>query len=170
MVAININSQTPQSTKPMRQRNASTTTKIIGVLLLCSIALNVSLLQDDYYSIAKETIQFQSFQRHLSTEKGFHPVYVYSNAKIAQGEIPKRSSITRNPGGDYAYSQVNQDYIILSLMRANAAKDPTSKSHSPFFLDLAANDALKLSNTLYLEQNGWDKYSIASTPHTFIHF
>jgi len=42
------------------------------------------------------------------------------------------------------YSQVNQDKIVVQLL-----------GNKGYFIDLAANDATKLSNTYSLEQNGW---------------
>ena len=104
-----------------------------------------------------------------SVSRGFRPVYVYSKA------VPEVRS---------NYAQVKQDRIILSLVAANNAKvtntnemehteqvkrkrmgedeDPGGKH--PFFVDLASNDALKLSNTFLLEANGWNGLCIEPNP------
>ena len=84
-------------------------------------------------------------------EKGFNPVYVYSNTATAAAEVPPKPS----------YSQVKQDRIIEALIAAS--KENTSKQepkeggeqHYPFFVDLAANHFMDLSNTLALEKKGW---------------
>ena len=91
-----------------------------------------------------------------SISDGFHPIYVYSavNKKVRRQE----------------FSQVKQDKIILALSKANDAKasiqeskEGTSSS-SKFFVDLAANDALELSNTYRLEQAGWNGLCVEPNP------
>lgn len=88
-----------------------------------------------------------------SISRGFHPVYVYS---MATPERRKES-----------YAQVRQDVFVLALLKANNAKNTTT-DHSintkPFFVDLAANDAIMLSNTYLLESNGWDGLCIEPNP------
>ena len=76
-----------------------------------------------------------------SLSKGFHPVYVYS--KVAP------------PDESMKFSQERQDELILALTEMNdkKAQDLNSTRH-PFFVDLAANDALTLSNTFLLEKRG----------------
>ena len=78
---------------------------------------------------------------------GFHPVYVYSRAI---------SEVQRQ------YSQAKQDLLVISLLKANNAKNISSDV--PFFVDLAANDALKFSNTYLLERNGWNGVCIEPNP------
>jgi hypothetical protein len=53
------------------------------------------------------------------------------------------------------FSQVKQDEIVLDLMK-DIKQENNNKNTSPYFIDLAANDATELSNTLALEQRGWD--------------
>ena len=73
--------------------------------------------------------------------KGFNPVFIFSNATRAAAEIPAKPS----------FAQVKQDTIILALM--NAIKKSTSEP--AFFVDLASNHFHHLSNTVALEQKGW---------------
>jgi len=88
-----------------------------------------------------------------SISDGFHPIYVYStvNKKVRRQE----------------FSQVKQDKIILALSKANdakAIKESKESTSSKFFVDLAANDALELSNTYRLEQAGWNGLCVEPNP------
>lgn len=79
-------------------------------------------------------------------------------------ELPKRDDyIGFNSKGKFPFSQVCQDLIIFNLMNSHISKQK-SEQKKFFFVDLAANHALKLSNTLYLEQNGWDGLCIEGSP------
>ncbi|GFH56603.1 hypothetical protein CTEN210_13079 [Chaetoceros tenuissimus] len=79
-------------------------------------------------------------------------------------ELPKRDDyIGFNSKGKLPFSQVCQDLIIEELMNSLQAKKK-SGNEKLFFVDLAANHALKLSNTLYLEQNGWEGLCIEGSP------
>ena len=80
-------------------------------------------------------------------KKGFNPVFVYSNAATAAAEMPVK------PG----FSQVKQDVIIAALITASKEKTPSNEGgdYHPFFVDLAANHFMTLSNTLALEHKGW---------------
>eukprot|EP00979_Chaetoceros_neogracilis_P015096 scaffold5366_cov154-Chaetoceros_neogracile.AAC.4 len=84
-----------------------------------------------------------------SITDGFHPIYVYSKVhdKVRRKE----------------FSQVKQDKIILALSIANDAKS-TNPTKEKFFVDLAANDALELSNTYRLEKNHWKGLCIEPNP------
>jgi hypothetical protein len=65
------------------------------------------------------------------------------------------------------YSQIAQDRAILALSGANDAKRKDLKGPNQpvkYFVDLASNDAVKLSNTLHLEQNGWKGLCIEPNP------
>ena len=83
-----------------------------------------------------------------SLSRGFRPVYVYSKA---------------TPDSMTKYSQERQDEIIIALTNANDAAQ-NSLGKRQFFVDLAANDALVLSNTFLLERNGWDGVCIEANP------
>jgi len=85
-----------------------------------------------------------------SRSQGFRPVYIYSNV---------------TPDHMKKYSQEKQDQIILALTKANDDKANLSPRAEPhFFVDLAANDALVLSNTFLLEKNGWEGVCIEANP------
>lgn len=99
-----------------------------------------------------------------SPNKGFRPVYIYSNQDIAEKEVPSRLSIKNDPHNAMPYAQVFQDKVILALSKANDKNNPPNEMVKKFFVDLAANDAVELSNTLFLEQNGWDGVCIEGNP------
>ena len=120
-----------------------------------------------------------SYTFTLSTEEndGFHPIYIYSNPITAESEVPRRDSVKTNPFGSGYYSQVWQDKIVLAITTAiddkkrhitNQQTSPSissiSRSSTKFFVDLASNNALELSNTLHLEQNGWNGICIEGDP------
>lgn len=96
----------------------------------------------------------------------FRPIHVYSNRELANEEVPERSTVKRmNTNGRLPYSQAFQDKIILALTKANDEKSSTTVvNEQKFFVDLAANHALNLSNTLYLEQNDWNGVCIEGNP------
>ena len=63
------------------------------------------------------------------------------------------------------YSQVDQDKIILALTKEYRKRNKVSTSDFvPYFVDLAANDATALSNTLLLEKSGWSGLCIEPNP------
>ena len=89
----------------------------------------------------------------------FHSISIYSKANETQ-PIPQQQS----------YSQAKQDMIILHLTDANDAKQK-EKNHThngsgrqKYFVDLASNDPVILSNTLLLERNGWHGLCIEPNP------
>lgn len=92
-----------------------------------------------------------------SSKSRFHPVYIYSNRELADKEVPAYTDHN-------AYSQVLQDKIILALTKANDEKSQDKVAKQKFFVDLAANDAIALSNTLHLEQNNWEGVCIEGNP------
>lgn len=72
--------------------------------------------------------------------KGWHSIHVFYGEKEGLfNDAPK--SITQS---QESFAQVGQDSIILDLLGSNG-----------YFIDLAANDALDLTNTLALERKGW---------------
>ena len=106
----------------------------------------------------------------VTKSNDFHTISVYSKAAETQ---PIKTKIS--------YSQVKQDLIILALMEANdakfAAKDTRSaalpalrttnnakNNGKHFFVDLAANDAVKLSNSYLLEKNDWEGICLEPNP------
>ncbi|GFH48961.1 hypothetical protein CTEN210_05437 [Chaetoceros tenuissimus] len=78
-----------------------------------------------------------SYETNIKADRAnFRTIYIYANRKNAVQELPKREDYTAfDNRAQFPFSQVKNDFV---------------------FVDLAANHAWKLSNTLYLEQNGWD--------------
>ena len=73
-------------------------------------------------------------------KKGWHPVHVfYGETKGLFNDAPQSIKESQE-----SFAQVGQDSIILDLLGSNG-----------YFIDLAANDALDLTNTLALERKGW---------------
>ena len=90
---------------------------------------------------------FSNYQNNFHSYKGFHPVHIYYGPDEAINNL-KTSKFN-------AGSQVDQDKIISALFQSK---------QSPYFIDLAANDALELSNTLQLEADGWRGLCIEPNP------
>jgi len=61
-----------------------------------------------------------------------------------------------------AGSQVDQDKVIEILI--NRYRTTHGITTPPYFVDLAANDAIQLSNTIYLEEKGWRGLCIEPNP------
>lgn len=101
------------------------------------------------HSSNKDKWEIEALPIMKSITRGFHPVYIYSKA------VPE----TLN-----TYSQVSQDRMILALIKAHNEKDNIPSSHIGFFVDLASNDALSLSNSYLLEQSGWNGLCIEPNP------
>jgi len=81
--------------------------------------------------------------------KGWHPVHVFFGEKKGLfNDAP--SSISES---HESFAQVGQDTIILDLLGPNG-----------YFIDLAANDALDLTNTLALERKGWSGLCVEPNP------
>lgn len=77
-------------------------------------------------------------------DDGWHQINVFYGDKSGLGEDQKKDS----------YAQANQDRVILDLV-----------GESGFFIDLASNDALELTNTLVLERYpGWNGLCIEPNP------
>jgi len=87
---------------------------------------------------------------------------------FSASEIPLRSKVKKfNLYGKHPYSESKQDLIIFALAKENldlVEVDQMKTEKKFFFVDLAANHALRLSNTLYLEQNDWDGICIEGNP------
>lgn len=94
----------------------------------------------------------------MDKSKGFHPIHVYYGNDNAINNLPIGSYEMKQK--HKKGSQVKQDEIILALME----KITAATSTTPFFIDLAANDAIQLSNTLKLEEHGWDGLCIEPNP------
>jgi hypothetical protein len=89
---------------------------------------------------------FSQIKKTSLTSSNFSPIHVYAK----ESPLPFKS-----------YSQVKQDLVIMKLVDAHTDKGGKSNN---FFVDLAANDAIKWSNSLHLEQNGWNGICIEGNP------
>ena len=78
-----------------------------------------------------------------TTSPGWHPIHVYFGEESGLGA----------PDTQESYAQVKQDLILLDLIGPNG-----------YFIDLAANDAKDLTNTLVLERHGWNGLCIEPNP------
>lgn len=67
--------------------------------------------------------------------EGWHPIHVFYG---------KREGLKLDPNKEW-FAQVRQDEIVIDLLGENG-----------YFIDLAANDAKDLSNTVALEKHGWN--------------
>lgn len=138
-------------------------TKIVIMLLLAFGFFKLVMILEDTEDELNNALRLLDIQIEKaaalpSTEKGFHPVYVFNDPKLAASEMPERSKFPMRPNRKSPYSQVSQDKVILALTNANeehgGEKNKMARKH--FFFDLASNDPINLSNTLYLEQKGWN--------------
>lgn len=99
-----------------------------------------------------------------SYDNGWHDISVY---------FGDRNSINEEGGSQ---SQLGQDDIVSNLMSlyqrnssSKTKKDTVRRTtdvpdDQMYFVDLAANDAVSLSNTFKLEQKGWDGLCIEPNP------
>lgn len=74
---------------------------------------------------------------------GWHPIHVYYGERSGLGA----------PETQESFAQVKQDLILLDLIGPNG-----------YFIDLAANDAKDLTNTLVLERHGWKGLCVEPNP------
>ena len=118
---------------------------MIGILICPHIPLQVTHSSCEG-NVGNWDIEQIPIMKSLS--RGFRPVYVYSKAMA--------DFMTK-------YSQERQDEIIIALTNANDATQ-NFLGKRKYFVDLAANDALILSNTYLLERNGWDGLCIEENP------
>ena len=75
-----------------------------------------------------------------------------------------RSSSSEMQQNYNAGSQVDQDKIISALTKLYRMKSKQWSSDHPYFIDCAANDAVQLSNTLRLEDDGWRGLCVEPNP------
>lgn len=77
-----------------------------------------------------------------SSSEAWHPIHVFYGDRNAL------------PHSDQEwFAQVHQDQVILELLGDNG-----------YFIDLAANDASELTNTLALERHGWNGLCVEPNP------
>ncbi|GKZ01033.1 hypothetical protein MPSEU_001054700 [Mayamaea pseudoterrestris] len=103
------------------------------------------------------TKDYRSSDRIVSDAHGWGTIHVF------YGEA---SAIFGDDTSQQFFAQVKQDEIVLDLMRdiTDRSKVKSQDEHPFFFIDLAANDAKTLSNTLALEQRGWQGLCIEPNP------
>ena len=110
-------------------------------------------------SVAKD----DSFVQNPPSKKGFHPIYVYHGPDDSIKSLPVKSVVMKQ--NFKAGSQLMQDEIVIALTSKLRELLPISQGKdSFFFIDLASNDAIQLSNTLLLEENGWKGLCIEPNP------
>jgi hypothetical protein len=85
----------------------------------------------------------KSIDADAAQADGWHPIHVYYGDRSGLG-----ASVTQD-----SFAQVKQDLILLDLIGPNG-----------YFIDLAANDAKDLTNTLVLERHGWKGLCIEPNP------
>eukprot|EP00984_Skeletonema_dohrnii_P025815 scaffold15000_cov143-Skeletonema_dohrnii-CCMP3373.AAC.1 len=124
----------------------------------------ISCSSDSIGSVSRVAGPFLQDYYRSSNDNGWHDISVYFG--------------DRNSIKEEAKSQVGQDDIISNLMslyhRSSSSKqkkgtirNTTTEAEVPdqmYFVDLAANDAINLSNTFKLEQMGWDGLCIEPNP------
>jgi hypothetical protein len=92
----------------------------------------------------------------VNESDGWHPIYVYHGNQSLEGV--KGPSF---PGG----SQARQDKIVMEFTSDEFSfLFSIGGKQNRFFVDLAANDAEALSNSLLLERNGWEGLCIEPSP------
>lgn len=100
-------------------------------------------------------------KKNRDLEKGFHPIFAYYGPESAIQSFQEiLASNSRKVG-----SQVNQDKIVMNItseIRSRATNVENWKR--PYFVDLAANDAVIYSNTFRLETEGWSGLCIEPNP------
>lgn len=101
----------------------------------------------------------------IAQDGSFHPIHVYRGNTENIKYLPKQMSeltLNYNIG-----SQVDQDKVISSLVDTYRSKHSNAALNSGsanYFIDLAANDAIQLSNTLHLESQGWEGLCVEPNP------
>jgi hypothetical protein len=107
------------------------------------------------------TARSDDFSVKNQSTKGWHPIYVYYGKSEA---IESDSAPLHLEANQIKGSQVRQDIIITALVAKLGESLGSSHFHNPYFVDLAANDAIKLSNTYNLEKKGWDGLCVEPNP------
>lgn len=115
--------------------------------LLLVILLGISVLFNESRSSGRQKPAESRVVRNDNKSDGWHPIHVfYGNASALLEGAP--SNLTW-------FSQVRQDEIVYDLLGGGS---------NGYFIDLAANDAWERSNTLGLEQRGWNGLCIEPNP------
>mmetsp|Transcript_25623 Transcript_25623/g.62833 ORF Transcript_25623/g.62833 Transcript_25623/m.62833 type:complete len:210 (+) Transcript_25623:1-630(+) len=99
----------------------------------------------------------------ISSSSGFQPIYVYrgpiAENSNSNGINSTESMLLEHRENRPVGSQVCQDMIVSEIamlsQSGSPSPSPTARTHN-YFVDLASNDAIYLSNTYRLEKEGWD--------------
>lgn len=163
MVKIKNNETTTTRISPKNRKSARIATVVILVLVLFELFLQ---FQNDEqvmieYKIRPNSVANDSLAQNPS-KKGFHPIYVYHGPDDSIKSLPVKSVVMKQ--NFKAGSQLMQDEIVIALTSKLRELLPISQGKDPFFIDLASNDAIQLSNTLLLEENGWKGLCIEPNP------
>eukprot|EP00980_Cylindrotheca_fusiformis_P011680 scaffold2770_cov104-Cylindrotheca_fusiformis.AAC.1 len=94
--------------------------------------------------------------------ENFHPIHVYRGPDTAIKDLGVESLEMKQKFKPN--SQVGQDAVILSLTKQLHPKLKEANERKLYFVDLAANDAIQLSNTLLLEEEGWHGLCVEPNP------
>lgn len=136
-----------------------TITSLLALRGLYAILTSDDLSYFDYSQslTVKNLLQEEDSATSNSIRRGnkndlFHSIHVYRGPDTAIQNLDAKSSEMKqnyNPK-----SQIDQDKIISALTTQLQTKE-TASNQRLYFVDLAANDAIQLSNTLQLEEEGW---------------
>ena len=139
----------PQSS-PRRRNGASAI--VIGVVLGVMASSFVFLLCQTPPPIRPQML-LQSTLQSSSGDRGWSQIHVFYGD---QQHLPDTSTIPREYFATHEwFSQVRQDEIVYQLLHAKK---------NGYFVDLAANDAVRISNTYALERKGWSGICIEPNP------
>jgi hypothetical protein len=88
---------------------------------------------------------------------GWKQIHVYVGNQVSTRQLAGASTISNSYFEKVQwFSQVRQDLVVFTLLR---------EKQNGYFVDLAANDAVKISNTYALEQfHGWTGLAIEPNP------
>ena len=162
-------------------KQSSTTSTLIGFALgvIVTIIANSFVFSPDSYTYMQENQNIatathsedDASAKQNGSSNDFHAVSIYSKAAETQ-PIETKST----------YSQAKQDLIVLAMMKANDEKvaknghgenantalrttnNKNDNGGKKYFVDLAANDAIVLSNSYLLEKHGWDGLCLEPNP------
>jgi hypothetical protein len=122
---------------------------LLGALIMyayvgpCEIPPSVTGTTSDVSLALAKAASGGSSSSTKSEPEGWHAINVFYGEESGLGADPKTEW----------FAQVHQDEILVDLIGTNG-----------YFIDLASNDAVELSNTLALERKGWNGLCIEPNP------
>jgi hypothetical protein len=115
---------------------------VFGLCLGSALTYSMLFLNDYIHSFSEVGIrEIAPTQANV----GWHPIHVYYGDAVG---------LQADPSPEAWFAQVHQDEIVMDLI-----------GNDGYFIDLAANDAKELSNTLALERHGWHGLCIEPNPN-----